>query len=178
MQIKILKVTDENRGKYNMLNVAFVNLANNKVDAKNIPSFAESQPAYEALRNASVDDVFNISTARNPKNDKYVDWVQAVKGEANESVGGTATEAAPAATRSFERKGSTTGGRDYESKDERAARQVLIVRQSSLSAAVEVLGSGRPSVDYTKLAEEFTAWVFQKPSALAGLKAMTDDVPV
>ena len=56
----------------------------------------------------------------------------------------------------------------YETAEERAARQELIVRQSSLAQAVEVLkGDGKkiPSFeDITSLASKFSDWVFGKKS--------------
>jgi hypothetical protein len=54
-------------------------------------------------------------------------------------------------------------GSNYETKDERAARQVLIVKQSSLGSAVEYLASREPdaSVDRVlSVAQNFTDWVF------------------
>lgn len=60
---------------------------------------------------------------------------------------------------------NTYSGRDFESKDERTQRQRLIVRQSSLSAAVSILTVGAKSVDKEQvksLANELTAFVFDE----------------
>lgn len=62
-------------------------------------------------------------------------------------------------------KSTAYAGRDFESKDERTARQRLIVRQSSLSAAVSILTVGAKSVDKEQvksLANELTAFVFDE----------------
>lgn len=63
--------------------------------------------------------------------------------------------------------GPTTGttkvaGSNYETKEERAARQRLIVRQSSLTAALAFLG-GKPGEIHNvlKVADEFCNWVFE-----------------
>lgn len=76
-------------------------------------------------------------------------------------------------------------GSNYETKEERAARQELIVRQSSLSAAVSILTVGAKSVDkeaVKTLAQELADWVFQKdaPSITkfdAEFEEMKDDIP-
>jgi hypothetical protein len=61
--------------------------------------------------------------------------------------------------------GKVTGS-NYETREERAARQRLIVRQSSLTAALgwyEVT-KGKPSIEDVKmLADEFTNFVFETP---------------
>jgi hypothetical protein len=55
-------------------------------------------------------------------------------------------------------------GSNYETKEERAARQVLIVKQSSLSSAVETLSPGaKAALDpnaVIELAQKYTDWVF------------------
>lgn len=70
--------------------------------------------------------------------------------------------------------GGTYAPRDFEGKEERQARQRLIVRQSSLTAAVGVLSVGAKSVDkeaVKDLAEEFTDWVFEETEQF-------EDIPV
>ncbi len=55
-------------------------------------------------------------------------------------------------------------GSNYETREERASRQVLIVKQSSLSAAVATLSPGaKASLDpaaVLELAEKYKDWVF------------------
>lgn len=55
-------------------------------------------------------------------------------------------------------------GSNYETRDERAARQVLIVKQSSLSAAVATLTPGAKAPldqqDVLALAQTYVDWVF------------------
>lgn len=53
-------------------------------------------------------------------------------------------------------------GSNYETKEERAARQRLIVRQSSLSSAIEVYKGADNSIDeILSIADKFTDWVFE-----------------
>lgn len=60
-----------------------------------------------------------------------------------------------------------TGGanRDFETKEERAIRQKLIIAQSSISNAIETLKTSKGSIakeDVKELAQEYFDWVFQK----------------
>lgn len=60
--------------------------------------------------------------------------------------------------------GGKVTGSNYETREERAARQRLIVRQSSLTAALTYfeLTKGKPTVEEVKiLADEFTNHVFE-----------------
>jgi hypothetical protein len=94
------------------------------------------------------------------KNDKgYTEWKTI-----DVSAGAPSSGASPAAT------GSTrVSGSNYETREERAARQVLIVKQSSLSNAVAALTPGAKSALDPKvvidLAQVFTDWVLDTKSA-------------
>lgn len=76
--------------------------------------------------------------------------------------GNTPSTSAPQSTASPTR----VVGSNYEGPVERAARQVLIVKQSSLSAAVATLSPGAKSAlnkdEVLALAEEYKNWVFQQ----------------
>ena len=72
-------------------------------------------------------------------------------------------------------------GSNYETKEERAARQVLIVKQSSLSAAVATLtvNAGKDKLqveEVLRLAQEYADWVFAQPE-IGGFDEMKDDIP-
>lgn len=61
--------------------------------------------------------------------------------------------------------GGGSAQRDYETKDERAAKQKLIVAQSCISSAVETLKTGKAALDATEvkaLAQDYFDWVFEK----------------
>lgn len=85
------------------------------------------------------------------------------KGEFNEVVsvvkglGDTASVASAPTTK--------VAGSNYETREERAARQRLIVRQSSLTAAMSALGVGAGEAgdvsEILELADKFTDWVFE-----------------
>ena len=71
--------------------------------------------------------------------------------------------------------GGRVTGSNYETKEERAARQVFIIRQSSLSTAVELLGTGSKVDDVIATAKEFEAYVFSKEDAADQISE--DDIP-
>ena len=68
---------------------------------------------------------------------------------------------------------------NYETRDERNARQRLIVRQSSLTAATSIVqaetGGKAKRDDVLSLAETLTDWVFEKGNV--GLQNMESDMP-
>ena len=79
---------------------------------------------------------------------------------------------------------TTSTGRDFESKEERAARQDYIIRQSSLERAVEVLGIGQKAPinpgAVIDLAEVFFGYVKngkQPAVELGDINDMEDDIP-
>jgi citrate synthase len=93
---------------------------------------------------------------------------------------------APTAPSNGSAKATPYVARDYEGKEEREARQRLIVRQSSLTAAVNVLSVGAKSVDkeaVKALANEFTDFVFETETKAVKAKAkplpddFEDDIP-
>lgn len=107
------------------------------------------------------------------KNDKgYTEW-KSVNVGASSSVGATAPQSSNATTR--------VSGSNYETKEERAARQVLIVKQSSLSNAVAILATGAKTTPKTdeviKLAQELADWVFETDKDDGSIADMSDDIP-
>lgn len=78
---------------------------------------------------------------------------------------------------------STTrvSGSNYETKEERAHRQVLIAKQSSLKAAVDILTPGAKSAldanAVIELAEKLTDWVLAQPAKDLSIEGMSDDLP-
>lgn len=84
-------------------------------------------------------------------------------------------------------RGRVTGS-NYETPAERARRQIYIVRQSSITAALDLLkaittpgvaGNGQPYIPITseqviEQAKKFEAYVFEKPAAF---KDFEDDIP-
>src|SRR5690606_20290363 len=93
-------------------------------------------------------------------------------------------EHTPSAPRGTQTKATAAGNsyvaRDFESKEERTIKQRLIVRQSSVAQAVAILSVGAKSVnvdDVKKLAEDLTAFVYEKKVDSGSVEDLEDDIP-
>ena len=162
MQIQIVNVAQQtvptSKGSYQALEVTFKDNAG-KVQAKKIMSFVkESKRAFDTLATASNGDVFDIKMVKDSQ-DKYWVWTDATRGSANaaSATQGQGASATPAAS------GTVSKG-NWESAEERAKKQVYIIRQSSLSTATEALLAGAKAPpkaeDIIALAKRFEDYVF------------------
>jgi hypothetical protein len=156
---------------YQLAEVAFKNNSfGGAVSGKKITSYSK---AYQAVAEAQPGETFDVTTE---KNGEFVEWVSLTKagagsvspvvqqGKVPQSTG-TQTTASPRST--------------YETPEERAKKQVYIVRQSSLSTAADLLSVGAkspPAVDQViETAKKLEAYVFgiQKLGGSTGF----DDIP-
>jgi hypothetical protein len=93
--------------------------------------------------------------------------VELTKNDAGYSEWKSINSASGAATTTANSPANTTRvtGSNYETKEERAARQVLIVKQSSLTAAVATLAPGAKDAldpdEVIGLAQQYVDWVFE-----------------
>lgn len=151
-------------------------------NAKSFQGFASQlktdRVLAKQLSQFSPGDYVEIETEKNAAGYDQIKSVQ-LAGSKQETAGAhsSSTGKVPAASR------------DFETKEERTARQRLIVRQSSLAQAVMISGPGTSKVDsMLKLAERLTDWVFEEesePAFDAGKKEpdlkdddLDDDVPL
>ena len=160
------------KGSYIQLDVAFTNLSSNKTEGKKIMSFALKE-TYEALKNATNGEEYTITTKKNEKTG-YWDWVGATK---DGGGGGGQTVPAP--------KGNASPKSTYETPEERAQKQVYIVRQSSLTNAIATMKLDKAALDpadVIRVAQMYEDYVFQKPidedSPIKGFDSMDDDIPM
>lgn len=165
MQIEISDVstsfTKTAKGGYSQATVQYVD-ERGATKAFKLMSF--SNPAvFEKMKNAKAGEKFEITTRKNDKD--FTEWAAADPVSAS---------AAPASGASSGAGGKVLGSQ-YETRDERNARQRLIVRQSSLANAIEFL-NGTEDVNVTQVldtADRFTQWVYEAP----GLAEMPEDIP-
>lgn len=148
----VSNVSVEDRGKYKIAQVTYT--SNGKEGKTNVMSFGDGEDVFLTLV-AEKRGRFEVSLKQNGK---YWNWVSIKKVE-----GGNRAANAPAAS------GYSGGGKSFETAEERAERQVLIVRQSALDRAVATLSVGSKSPPdkeaVTALAQYYADWVFQKGSA-------------
>jgi hypothetical protein len=152
------------KGSYQVIELAYKNKSfQDKLEGKKVMSFTNKE-VFNALKESKFGDIFNVTRVKNDKG--FWDWT-AVRGgsmadSASNSVG---TNDVPA-TSNFV-KGTPSPKSNYETTEERAARQVLIVRQSSISSAVEFAVAHK--IKYTEevidIAKKFEAYVFGKDAA-------------
>ena len=141
--------------------------ATGKPSSKKIMSFnTDLFKAVQGLQRGA-----NVFVTRQ-KNDKtgYWDWV---------AIGEGAPQKAQQAASS---PGTRVSGSNYETKEERAARQVMIVRQSSLSTAVASLAVGAKAsplaADVIAYAKQLEAYVLgQGSDREVDFSSIEDDIP-
>ena len=153
MKIEIVNVVVENKGKYQMANVSY-KTEDGKVEGKKIASFTFKE-VFKALSQSQTGDIFDVESQKNDKG--YWDWTF-VKA-AGKNTAPTSSGYSPTV-----RKGG-----DWETAEERAKKQVYIVRQSSVAAAIrlgELNGTTGPVTeeDIIASAKLFEEYVFDVPS--------------
>ena len=183
MRIEIINVQAATKptktGKtYVQLDVAYKNLTREgKIEGKKIMPF-QNPDVHANLQKATMGQVFEVTTV---KEGEFWQWsnVQEV------AKGGNMEPQTSAASSGYASKGTPSPKSTYETPEERAARQRLIVRQSCLSNAVETLKVDKKGVDPTealKLAERYVGWVFGEEAKVdvpdVGFDYMEDDVPM
>lgn len=158
INIQVLSVTPTHvpnaKGGYDTLDVAFKNLTFNKVEQKKIMSFGAGKSAFTVLKNALNGQTYTVEVVKNDKG--YLDWVsvsQAATGQATPSSVSQGQGLSTPAPRS-----------NFETPEERAKKQIYIVRQSSIGSAIELLSVGAkasPKVeDVLNVAKQLEDYVF------------------
>jgi hypothetical protein len=166
MKIQVIKVEVEENAKYKMATVTYKNLTFNKTESRKIPSF-KNPDVFTALSKAVDGDTFEVETV---KDGQYIQWTKVTKSDGSTPASGPAA----AATSGTPYKST------YETADERAKRQVYIVRQSSVSNAIAALSVGAKAKLDTEevlgLARQIEAYVFGN-DPMQQLLDMPNDLP-
>jgi len=165
MQITIINVDSTpavtKTGKdYKFLDVTYKNLTfQGKVESKKVMPFG-SKEVYATLERATKGQTFTL--LREKDKDGYWQWISIVEGEVQLDTTTTAQPAGGAAPRAS--TGATVAPKStYETAEERAKKQVYIIRQSSISSAIAMLKNDKkaPSADEVlDIAKLFEAYVF------------------
>jgi hypothetical protein len=185
MQIQILAINKipakTSKGDaYNALEIAFKNLTfQGKIESKKLTPYGTSKPAYDVLANAQPQQVFDITIV---KDNGFNNWTAANPGQEGAPV------SSPSASSGFTPKSGppTAAARTsntYETPEERAKKQVYIIRQSSLATAERALSvgakSGPKASEVIAYAQDLEAYVFSQGSIKAdtGFDDLQDDLP-
>lgn len=189
IQIQVLSVTTETKptakGSYQQLEVAYKNLTfQGKVESKKIMSFGAQKDVFPVLATASGGSVYEVEVVKNDKG--YNDWIKVTKSDG--AVSASAPAASTKVSNSLSGAAPATTKGTWETPEERAKKQIYIVRQSSISAAIAMLTPGRKNEikpeEVIGIATTLEAFVFGTDAVadvvaqdLGGIDTMAEDIP-
>lgn len=156
MQITVLSVTIEHMpgksGGYDKAEVAYKD-QDGKVSGKNLVSF-NAPEAFAVIKAAGNGDVLDVVAEKDAKG--YWQWVKVSKVDAATAAQVTSTPTGKVA--------NVTPKSTYETPEERAQKQVYIIRQSSLTAAIATLKENEAlnADDVITIAKQYEAYVFSE----------------
>lgn len=174
IQVQFINASIEDKGKYKMAEIAYKDLAKGQVSSKKLMSFTNPE-VYKTMTAAKNGEVYNVELIKNDKG--YWDWTAvSVSTSVNTASGGSPE--APSKP-SFTSPKST-----YETPEERAKKQVYIVRQSSIGAAIETLKTDKKNpttAEVLGVAKQYEDYVFGRDDEQIPLAELppddTDDIP-
>lgn len=178
MQITVIDVgtpnthTAKNGRTYQSMEVTYKG-DNGQVSSKKLMSFSNPD-IFKQAKDWQKGDSVNINSQKDDNG--YWQWVGILGDGETPPITQQAQQSAPKST------GNTTRvtGSNYETKEERAERQVMIVRQSSLSNAVATFALGGTKAtpkEVISLARTYEDYVFGR-STPTTLEDMEDDIPI
>jgi hypothetical protein len=155
---------------YLQYDIEFIDMDSGRPRKKHMVDF-NGPKAFEALKEAQVGQCFEIEE-KPGKDPQYTDWVDATPITVETPVEAPKGMAAAQAAAHGERT-TTTFKSTYETPEERARKQVYIVRQSNIKDAIALLslqdiGRNATTGDVLEVAKQFEAYVFgtgQYPAA-------------
>lgn len=153
----------KNGRSYQSIEVTYKN-EQGQTQSKKLMSFS-NPTVFNHIRDLTKGDALNVTTEKDANG--YWQWT---------GIGGdnavSETKQATSAT------GGRVTGSNYETKEERAQRQLYIIRQSSLANAVEILNKGADTREVLKLAEELVNYVLAKSKGIDAINELEDDIPL
>lgn len=178
IQIEIIDVsilTKPNKAgtkTYQQAEVAYKDLAKGSVGGKKIMDFAHPT-VFATVIQATRGELYDVEMT---KGAEYWEWIKLTKVNGNSPVSKAVLTSKPTTP-------SPTPKSTYETPEERARRQVLIVRQSSLSTAVEyfkgrdIKGIVAVPGEVLSLAAMFETYVFEGLTSTNTIESLTNDIP-
>lgn len=159
------------KGSYQVADVAYKNNTfQGKVEGKKVMSFGATAESFKSLAQAQPGQTYEVQIVKNDKG--YNDWVSM-------AAAGAASASAP--QKASPSSATPAPKNTYETPEERAKRQISIVRQSSLSNAIATLSVGAKKVepdDVIAVAKKYESFVNGTVDvAVAGGLTGFDDVP-
>lgn len=176
IQIQFINANVEDKGKYKQAEIAYKDLAKGQVSSKKLMSFT-NPVVYKTLVDAKNGEIYTIDMEKNEKG--YWDWIKAVT-----STSVDTSNAVPPS------KGNVAPKSTYETPEERAKKQVYIVRQSCIAQAVATLASTAKAggdklqiEDIITIAKTYEDYVFGLDTGITPLADLPtldtgEDIPV
>lgn len=173
MQITVIDVgqpnthSTKNGRSYQSMEVTYKN-DSGQVQSKKLMSFSNPD-VFKQAKDWQKGDTVDVNTQKDDNG--YWQWI---------SIGADAIAQASSNTSNTTSKTTRVTGSNYETKEERAQRQVMIVRQSSISSSISALtAEGKsPSVaEVLAMAKEFENYVMDNKS-VDSVADMEDDIPL
>lgn len=143
-----------------------VNLTYAAAGKTQVKKFLSFNPIFNKIKEMEEGEQYEVTMTKNDAG--YWDWVTVEKNNGEQSV------SAPDAPKQLTRPST------YETAEERAQKQIYIIRQSSLSNSIEYSKSVKAlksKEEMFALAEEMVGFVFNTKSGVEALIDMEDDVP-
>lgn len=171
INVDIEKGTTKTGKPFDKALVAYKNPATGKVESKTITQYSK---VFKEVANSTVGQAYDITQVKDDAG--YWQWETFVVASGAEP----AQPSTSVASKAPGGAGNTAPRSNYETPEERANRQVLIVRQSCLSNAITTLNAGKgvKPDEAVALAQTYVDWVFGTESKGAeAITEMDDDIP-
>lgn len=161
LQVSVSTKTSKTGKNFQNAEIAYKNFDSGKVESRNITEYSKT---FKAVVETKPGQCLDVESQKNENG--FWEWV-AVKRIIVAEGDIPQTSQAPQTPGTLPPAVSTPVRSTYETAEERAKKQVYIVRQSCLAQAVafSLGGHSRDDVsedDVMKLAQRFTDWIFQK----------------
>lgn len=174
LSVDIKTIPTAKGSSYQKAEVAYKNNSfQGKVEGKSVMSFGATAGSFKTLSSAVSGDTYEVEVVKNTAG--YNDWVSMTIS----TVGAPSPQAVPAGAGTINKPAGAVATRStYESAEERAAKQVYIIRQSSISAAINTLTVGAKTVkpdDVITLATKYVDYVMGiKSKGASGFEDLPD----
>lgn len=194
MKIKIIDVelssaTDKKGKPYQIVEVSYKNLTFNKVESRKIMPFGATADTNKLLAKAQAGEFYEVEVVKNTAG--FNDWVSAKL--TDEATPDSAPQASPARKMESPTSAASSGyatqpvKSTYETPEERAKKQIYIVRQSSITSAMSFFELNKAKSVSTQqvleVAKEFENYVFgislpKDSGPVTSFEDMEDDIPL
>lgn len=179
LSVEVNQATSKVGKAYEQMVVAYKNLDDGgKVASKQIMPFGFQKETFTTMKNSKPTEVYDVEVQKNEAG--YNDWVKATKGTVQDTI-----QASKAPAQTVGATTATKGG--WETPEERAKKQVYIIKQSSLSTATTILQHGRKTElkkeEVIELAQSLTDWVMGTDTSkvvsqdVGRIEDMESDIP-